>query len=154
MKKIITLIMLCFFSNMALMGCATGSKATIQDLNNRLHTLENTLNNRDREIARLEDQISRLSKEVAKRDQTIAQLKPKPEPATRTDDRLGIIRVNATVEEVQKALQKAGYYDGAIDGKIGPKTISGIANFQRDNGLTTDSIVGKKTWELLQPYAR
>lgn len=154
MKKFVPFLVLCLFISIMLMGCATGSQTTIQGLTNRIDSLENTISNRDREISRLQDQINRLSREIADRDKTIAQLKPKPEPITKTDDQLGVIRVNATVEEVQKALQKAGYYDGKIDGKIGPRTISGISDFQRDHGLTTDSIVGKKTWELLQKHLR
>jgi hypothetical protein len=37
--------------------------------------------------------------------------------------------------QVQSALQQAGYYQGPIDGIIGPGTSAAIAAYQRDNGL-------------------
>jgi hypothetical protein len=54
--------------------------------------------------------------------------------------------------DVQKALHNAGYEIGAIDGKIGPKTKKAIQNFQKENNLTVDGVVGKKTWALLKLY--
>lgn len=50
---------------------------------------------------------------------------------------------------VQQKLKELGYYNGAIDGIIGTQTVTAIKNFQRDNGLTVDGIVGPKTAELL-----
>jgi hypothetical protein len=37
--------------------------------------------------------------------------------------------------QVQQALANAGYYQGPIDGIVGPGTSNAIAAFQRDNGL-------------------
>jgi hypothetical protein len=37
--------------------------------------------------------------------------------------------------QVQSALQQAGYYQGPIDGIVGPGTSAAIAAYQRDNGL-------------------
>ena len=53
---------------------------------------------------------------------------------------------------IQQALKNAGYYRGNLDGKIGPQTRQAILSFQRDNGLITDGVVGRKTWGKLQPY--
>jgi len=53
---------------------------------------------------------------------------------------------------IQKALKKAGYYNGAIDGKVGPGTRDAIAAFQRDNGLTADGVCGRGTWSKLKSY--
>jgi peptidoglycan hydrolase-like protein with peptidoglycan-binding domain len=39
------------------------------------------------------------------------------------------------VEETQIALQKRGYYPGAIDGDAGPQTRAAISQFQADAGL-------------------
>ena len=50
---------------------------------------------------------------------------------------------------VQQKLKELGYYNGAIDGIIGTQTVTAIKNFQRDNGLTVDGIVGPKTAKLL-----
>ncbi|NLE64920.1 MAG: peptidoglycan-binding protein [Elusimicrobia bacterium] len=64
----------------------------------------------------------------------------------------GIIRVAVEVKTVQKALKNAGFYEGAIDGKIGPRTKNAIAAFQKQHGLTADGIVGKKTWSEMKTY--
>ncbi len=57
-----------------------------------------------------------------------------------------------TKKEIQKALKNAGYYDGAIDGKIGAKTRAAIKAFQTDNGLKADGIPGRQTKEKLSKY--
>lgn len=53
---------------------------------------------------------------------------------------------------IQKALSKAGFYKGALDGKIGPKTKEAIREFQRRNNLSVDGRVGPKTWAVLKEY--
>jgi peptidoglycan hydrolase-like protein with peptidoglycan-binding domain len=60
--------------------------------------------------------------------------------------------VAPTLKEIQTALKNAGYYTGAIDGKIGPKSTKAIEAFQNDNGLTVDGKVGSKTWNKLRAY--
>ena len=54
--------------------------------------------------------------------------------------------------EVQKALKEAGFYKGAIDGVMGPKTRSAIREFQEENGLSVDGVCGPKTWGKLKVY--
>ena len=58
-----------------------------------------------------------------------------------------------TSREIQQALKNAGFYQGVIDGKVGPKTRDAIKEFQRVHGLTDDGVVGKQTWAKLHPYA-
>lgn len=41
----------------------------------------------------------------------------------------------STNSSVQQELARRGYYDGSIDGQIGPKSSRSIARFQRDQGL-------------------
>ena len=53
---------------------------------------------------------------------------------------------------IQKALKKAGYYNGAVDGKVGPGTRDAIAAFQKDNGLHSDGVCGRQTWAKLKSY--
>lgn len=48
-------------------------------------------------------------------------------------------------KQVQQKLKELGYYNGAIDGIFGSKTIQAVKNFQRDYGLTVDGVVGKNT---------
>ncbi len=57
-----------------------------------------------------------------------------------------------TATEIQTALKNAGYYTGAVDGKIGPLTKKAIEEFQKANGLKADAKVGIKTWDALSKY--
>ena len=47
-------------------------------------------------------------------------------------------------------LKRAGFYQGALDGKIGPKTKEAIKAFQKANQLEADGIVGRGTWAKLK----
>jgi len=55
-------------------------------------------------------------------------------------------------KQIQRALKSAGFYQGPIDGKIGPKTKNAIIKFQKSKGLKADGIVGKKTSAELNKY--
>jgi putative peptidoglycan binding protein len=46
---------------------------------------------------------------------------------------------------VQEALAAAGYYDGPIDGILGPMTREAIAAYQADNGLAVTSAIDEPT---------
>ena len=54
--------------------------------------------------------------------------------------------------DIQQALKNAGFYQGSVDGKIGPQTHEAIKQFQQANGLKVDGIVGRHTWAKLAPY--
>lgn len=58
----------------------------------------------------------------------------------------------ANSKDIQTALKNAGFYTGAIDGKIGPKTKMAIEAFQKAKGLKVDGKVGPKTWAELSQY--
>ena len=51
------------------------------------------------------------------------------------------------VEDVQSALNRAGYNPGPADGVYGPRTRTAISAYQRDNGLSVD---GEPSANLLQ----
>ncbi len=51
---------------------------------------------------------------------------------------------------LQRLLRNRGYYSGAIDGVYGPGTQQAVRNFQRDNGLAVDGVVGPQTLASLQ----
>ena len=53
------------------------------------------------------------------------------------------------VANVQAALQEQGYYQGEVDGLLGPLTREAIAGYQRDHGLYTTSAIDQPTLESL-----
>ena len=53
------------------------------------------------------------------------------------------------VEELQRALQRAGFDPGPIDGEFGPVTAAAVRSFQAAKGLVVDGIVGPQTWSAL-----
>lgn len=63
------------------------------------------------------------------------------------------VSTKPTTRQIQQALKNAGFYQGAVDGKMGPVTREAIKEFQRINGLNDDGIVGKQTWGKLSAYA-
>ena len=57
-----------------------------------------------------------------------------------------------TNEEIQTALKNAGHYTAEIDGKMGPRTLKAIKDFQAANNLEADGKVGPKTWSVLSKH--
>jgi hypothetical protein len=53
------------------------------------------------------------------------------------------------IANVQSALQQQGYYQGEVDGLLGPITRDAIANYQRDHGLYTTSTIDEPTLRSL-----
>lgn len=56
------------------------------------------------------------------------------------------------VQMAQLALQRAGWQPGPLDGIFGPRTEQAVRQFQRQQQLLQDGIVGTNTWEALQPF--
>ena len=46
----------------------------------------------------------------------------------------------AELEELQRHLAEAGYYDGEIDGKLGQASRDAIRAYQQGRGLTADGL--------------
>src|SRR6266516_332551 len=53
------------------------------------------------------------------------------------------------IATAQAALQQQGYYQGEVDGLLGPLTRDAIANYQRDHGLYTTSTIDQPTLRSL-----
>jgi hypothetical protein len=54
------------------------------------------------------------------------------------------------VKSVQEILEQLGYKPGPIDGRFGDKTESAVVQFQEENNLYADGIVGPNTWRTLR----
>ena len=59
----------------------------------------------------------------------------------------------STVRQIQQTLTNWGYYNYAIDGVYGSRTVAAVKKFQRNNGLTADGICGSRTLSALGIYA-
>lgn len=59
-----------------------------------------------------------------------------------------------TPKEIQTALKNAGFYNGTVDGIVGPATKKAVKEFQQANGLTVDGVVGKQTWTKLKQHLK
>lgn len=124
-----------------------------------------------RDIANLQGQIGTLQSDVARLDQSLKDT----ESALKTTQDRGATQVTAgggsvlgqftggTIyrtpsgfelpgSAIQKALKKAGYYQGTIDGKVGSGTKQALRNFQKDNGLAADGVCGRQTWAQLKGF--
>ncbi len=121
-------------------GCAA-SQVGDANLQMRIKQLERTVSTQEQAIEALRQKIS-IAPDHSMRS---SSLLPTAGVTVSSDSR-GIIRVAADPKDVQSALQKAGYYAGNIDGKIGSQTIEAIRQFQKDNNLKVDGIVGSQTW--------
>ncbi|MBY5162758.1 L,D-transpeptidase family protein [Salsipaludibacter albus] len=62
-------------------------------------------------------------------------------------ERLDEIAANKDAQEILKEL---GYYDGGIDGDVGPKTKAAVEEFQEVNGLEVDGVIGDQTTKALE----
>lgn len=124
----------------ALTGCAS-TQGGGGNLQARVIQLERTVSQQEQTIDELRQRVSMGSGRSTKSSSS--------SKSSVSADR-GIIRVPVAPQEVQAALQSAGYYSGNIDGKIGGKTIEAIKQFQRDNNLKVDGIVGAGTWAQLK----
>ena len=60
----------------------------------------------------------------------------------------------ASVELLQLALQRAGFYNDKIDGDFGPITNEAVIAFQKSIKIPADGIVSMKTWQGLMPYIK
>ncbi|MBI3332894.1 MAG: peptidoglycan-binding protein [Candidatus Omnitrophica bacterium] len=117
-------------------GCATsfGAKAKeTESLNAQVASLEGQIGTLNQRIEDLSQRQGSLEAQVTTRQPSQTQ---------------AAVRAKATAlstRQVQVALKAAGFYNGSVDGKPGPKTKEALRAFQRSNGLSPDGVVGVKT---------
>lgn len=132
-----------------LAGCATTQTGqSASDLQLRVGELEKEIESKDAEIKDLKYTLKDVSYELdrAKAQRSGGGSVSKMSSAKNDN----ILRVNVSAEKLQQALKTAGYYDGAIDGKLGNRTKVAVSKFQKDHGLKADGVVGEKTWSELK----
>ena len=113
-----------------------------------------------KQISPVQSQLTAMTDELVRMDQSIQDSRGS---AMQAEGRHGgapagggIYRTPSGFElpsmNIQKALKNAGYYQGNVDGKIGSATEAAVKQFQKDNGLHADGIVGRNTWDKLKVY--
>ncbi|MFH1868930.1 MAG: peptidoglycan-binding domain-containing protein [Candidatus Omnitrophota bacterium] len=116
------------------------------------HQMETRICELEGELSDKNQEISRLSRELEKvrEDEIIFQKNniSKSEKSGNNKKEL----TNKSAKNIQLALKNAKYYNGSIDGMTGPKTKEAVKQFQRENRLTADGVVGKNTWLKLKQY--
>ncbi|MBU9889528.1 MAG: peptidoglycan-binding protein [Candidatus Omnitrophica bacterium] len=142
----------------ALSGCA--SKKTTK----KVDTLQAQMGVVTDELVRLDQSLqdtrAALATEEAKKSALSSELSVTESRIDALQEEEGVIRgiyrtpsgFELPSVNIQKALKKAGYYNGALDGKVGPMTRDAIRAFQSDNGLTADGVCGRQTWSKLKSY--
>ena len=139
-----------FFRSLAVMsialvatGCATTRpKPAAPDANAQIAAMQTQLQAKDQEIQDLRYQLDSRQQALSNNFASGG-----------SSDKKNILRVaGVTPIELQKALLRAGYDPGPVDGRIGKKTRSAVKAFQRKNNLTADGVVGEKTWAALRLY--
>lgn len=138
--KLLTVLLMVLFCY----GCATAGKDQFLQLKQcqaRVASLENELREKDGQIESLDEDLREMEMKSYR----------KSSGSVSAERRSGEIPTGSATD-VQKALKRAGYYQGSIDGKIGPRTMEAIRKFQRDSALNVDGKVGPKTWSLLKQY--
>lgn len=136
---------------MVVSGCAMGG--TRQDL----ARLQSQVGLLDERVAQLE-RSSFGGSSAASLGETTTASRTATEPNVSKSSSVSvkvstISSTKPTTREIQQALKNAGFYQGPIDGKMGPQTHDAIKEFQRIHGLTDDGVVGKQTWAKLRSYA-
>jgi len=119
-------------------GCATLDTGRLDDMEARLARLEEKVMTGPQEAT--ESGVEALAEEAAS-DEEEERLEPQvtvPETPTKRD--------------IQISLKNAGYYDGEVDGKFGPKTKAAIEAFQDANNLVVDGKAGVNTWTKLRVF--
>lgn len=128
-KKIGLLII----SGLLLSGCATGIER-IEKLESRLDTLEKKC-------------VVTAEKKEPETPRQVSGTAVIADSASKT-----MIPESPTKKDLQAALKNAGFYQGEVDGKFGPKSKKAVEDFQAANDLKVDGKVGANTWDKLKEY--
>lgn len=67
-----------------------------------------------------------------------------------TDQNLKVGMKGGNVTELQKWLQKQGFYNGKVDGEFGNYTEAAVKNFQKYVGIKDDGIVGNVSRQYMK----
>ncbi len=137
-----TIFALPLIAALSVAGCATtrARKPDAKDAAAQVETLQSELAAKDQQIQDLQYQLDSYQQSIPSSGNY----------SSGSSSKSAVIKVaGVTVKDVQKALSRAGFDPGPIDGRVGRKTKAAIKDFQRRNNLKADGIVGERTWARL-----
>jgi N-acetylmuramoyl-L-alanine amidase len=109
--------------------------------------------NDDAELQKLGIAYAKAAAEYLKLEKKAAPVAPAaPETVTVKMEVLKKGSAGDQVETLQRILKSYGYDLGStcpFDGDFGSKTDAAVRSYQKKNGLTSDGVVGEKTWKKL-----
>ena len=139
-----------------LTGCATmqNKSSAVDQMQIKVSDLEKKVEEKDSEIVDLKYQVKDLSSRLESQESasSASSSRGSSDEIDQSSSSKGVIKVSASISDVQTALKNAGFYKGSVDGKIGQQTKKAIESFQRKHNLTADGVIGRRTWEELKVY--
>lgn len=148
-RKSLILIAIICLASIVVSGCSTPRKKINEEISG-IKTRVDTLETRVEGVEAKQAEVERAVAEAPKAPVTVTE--PSWPADTNFTTRTGSTTSKANIKDVQTALKNAGYYSGKVDGVKGRNTKRAIKAFQRDHGLVSDGVAGKKTWDLLSKY--
>lgn len=134
-------------------GCAGGpGRKEVSRLQSQLGLLEDRITQLERGGVSGAGTAAFLSEPIAASESASASRVQPRADASGTKAASATSSLKPSTREIQQALKNAGFYQGAVDGKMGPLTREAIREFQRVHGLSDDGVVGKHTWAKLGAY--
>ncbi|MDP3921691.1 MAG: peptidoglycan-binding domain-containing protein [Candidatus Omnitrophota bacterium] len=146
------------FSSLGFLVLITGcSSRNVQKEVNMLHAQVGVITD---ELVRMEQSLQSLRSAIQEaenqRNDARPQFSGSKASSAGASVTSGVYRTPSGFElpsaDIQRALKNAGYYQGTLDGKVGPNTRAALKTFQSDNGLDADGVCGRNTWDKLRPY--
>lgn len=137
-----------------LSGCAGAqTRQGVARLQSQVGLLEERVAQLERSVTT--GPVMPLSRETAPAELGITAAQPVQPKTARSSGKSSTAKtaLKPSTRDIQQALKNAGFYQGAIDGKMGPMTREAVKEFQRLHGLSDDGVVGKQTWAKLSAYA-
>lgn len=129
-------------ASLLMAGCGIGSADKLADLEAKSTVMEGRLDSLEEKL----DLISQKQLEIEKSYEALTTQKKG------ASDTVPLAAQTMTDKDIQIALRNAGFYNGSIDGKIGPNTKKAVEEFQKAHKLKPDGIIGAKTKSLLAEY--
>ena len=136
----------------SLSGCASGR--TRQELA-RLQSQVGVLDERVTQLERSATSgtpAAPASETVSTGEEAVSSVATSEKSATAAKPAARKAPLKFSTRDIQQALKNAGFYQGAVDGKMGSMTREAVKEFQHVHGLTDDGVVGKQTWAKLSAY--